>query len=152
MMRSRIPMLFLVSWCLGGCLLVAQPVRAAEETIRGTLETTAKPGAAAQITDALKEIYYVVKTPEAEKACAGMIGRKVVLVGLVEQRTGDADYFFKLRSVTELKPKGEQPAKEGEPDAPAASPAPNDGGQAEDLGTVKDTEPKKSDAPPAKSE
>lgn len=146
-MRSRVPMPFLAAWCLGGLLLLAHSARATEETIRGTLETTAKAGAAAQITDALKEIYYVVKTPEAEKACAGMIGRKVVLVGVVEQRTGDADYFFKLRTVEQLKPKGEQPAKEGEPDAPG-----EDAKAPEDNGTVKDTEPKKSDAPQPKSE
>ncbi|MCK6473663.1 MAG: hypothetical protein L6R28_18210 [Planctomycetes bacterium] len=130
-------------------MFLANSARATEETIRGTLETTAKAGATAQITDAMKEIYYVVKTPEAEKACAGMIGRKVALVGIVEQRTGDADYFFKLRTVEELKPKGEQPAKDGEPDAPAPK---DDANAPKDFGTVKDAEPKKSDAPPPKAE
>lgn len=143
-MRYQIPMLSLL---LFACAIATS---ATEETIRGTLETTAKSGATAQITDALKEIYYVVKTPEAEKACAGLIGRKVALVGVVEQRTGDADYFFKLRAIEELKPKGEQPAKEG---AEGEKPAPKDDTKApEDLGTVKDLEPKKSDVPPAKSE
>lgn len=146
-MRYQIPMLCLV--LLAGAIAS----HATEETIRGTLETTAKPGATAQITDALKEIYYVVKTPEAEKACAGMIGRKVVLVGIVEQRTGDADYFFKLRSVEALHPKGEQPAKEEKETKDGEKAAPeNDKKAPEDHGTVKDTEPKKTPAPPPKSE
>lgn len=75
--------------------------RAAEEHIRGVLEKTVKPGACAQITDALSEIYYVLKTEEAEKLVAECLGKniKVVVTGVAVKQEGDPAFFFSLKSV-----------------------------------------------------
>lgn len=91
---------------------------AAEETIRGVLEKTVKPGACAQIKDALNEWYYITKTEEAEKLIAPFVGKnkRVVIVGHTEQREGDPAFYFSLKSAEEFVPK---PAKKEEP-APAA--------------------------------
>jgi hypothetical protein len=89
----------------------------AEEKIRGVLEKTVKPGACAQISDALAEIYYINKTDEAEKLVAPFVGKneKVVVTGTVEQKEGDPAYYFTLKSVEAYAPKL--------PPAPAAAPA-----------------------------
>ena len=80
---------------------LATSARGGEEKIRGMLEKTVKPGACAQITDALSEIYYINKTDEAEKLVAAFVGKneKVVIAGVVEQKEGDPSYFFTLKSV-----------------------------------------------------
>lgn len=90
---------------------------AAEETIRGVLEKTVKPGACAQIKDALNEWYYVIKTEESEKLIAPFVGKnkRVVIVGITEQREGDPAYYFSLKSAEEFVPKS---AKKEDP-APA---------------------------------
>jgi len=75
-----------------------------EERIRGVLEKTAKPNACAQITDALNDIYYVVKTVESEKACAPLIGRRVVLTGTVEERGEARVYYLTLRRADAYQP------------------------------------------------
>ena len=79
----------------------------AEEKIRGVLEKTAKPGACAQITDALNDIYYITKTDESEKQVAAYAGKniRVVIAGTVETREGDPSYFFNLKTLEEYKPK-----------------------------------------------
>lgn len=76
-----------------------------EERIRGVLEKTAKPNACAQITDALNDVYYVVKTVESEKACAPLIGRRVVLTGTVEERGEAQVYFLTLKRAELYQPK-----------------------------------------------
>ena len=81
-----------------------------EERIRGVLEKTAKPNACAQITDALNDIYYVVKTVDSEKACAPLIGQRVVLAGVVEERGAERVYFIMLKKVENYRPKqGDRP-------------------------------------------
>lgn len=79
---------------------------AAEETIRGVLEKTVKPGACAQIKDALNEWYFVIKTEESEKLIAPFVGKnkRVVIVGTQEQREGDPAYYFNLKSAEEYVP------------------------------------------------
>ena len=115
---------------------VSASLFAGEEKIRGVLEKTTKPGACAQITDALSEIYYVTKSDEAEKMIATFVGKneKVVITGTVEQKEGDPAYYFTLKSVeayaTKLPP---VPAAPGTPvvaPAPAPAPAPVDPGVA----------------------
>lgn len=90
---------------------------AAEETIRGVLEKTVKPGACAQIKDALSEWYYVIKTDESEKLIAPFVGKnkRVVIVGHMEQREGDPAFYFSLRTTEEFipKPKKDDPAPAG---------------------------------------
>ena len=94
--------------------------QAADEHIRGVLEKTVKPGACAQITDALNEIYYVIKTEEAEKACVELMGKRVVLTGGVEQRQGDPAYFLNLHKAERYQPKLPEAPQPGEsPSAPS---------------------------------
>ena len=80
---------------------------AGEEKIRGLLEKTTVSGACAQITDALADVYYVVKSDEAEKAVAQYLGKdqKVVVSGTVETKEGNPAYFFNLKSVEPYAPK-----------------------------------------------
>jgi len=106
------------------CLILALAcaavtVHSAEEKIRGVLEKTAKPGACAQITDALSDIYYINKTDEAEKAVANFVGKtqKVVITGTVESKEGDSSLFFNLKSAEAYTPKM--------PPAPPAAAAPD---------------------------
>src|SRR4051812_42891912 len=92
-------------------LLGAVRLNAADEKfekIRGVLEKTTKPGAVAQITDALAEIYYVAKSDEAEKAVAKFLGKpeKVVVTGKVESKEGDPAYFINVKSVEPYVVKG----------------------------------------------
>jgi len=107
------------------------------EKIRGLLEKTVKPGACAQITDALSEIYYVTKTDEATKLVEKYLGKdeKVVITGIVESKEGDPSYFFNLKSVEPYTPKlppapsASAPAEnkdkaETKTDKPAEIPAP----------------------------
>jgi hypothetical protein len=91
---------------------------AADETIRGVLEKTAKPGACAQITDALSEVYYVARTAEAEQLIAPFVGKniKVAITGTVETR--DEIYFFNLKSIEKYAK--EQPAGDKSATAPPA--------------------------------
>lgn len=105
------------------CLILALicatfTARSAEEKIRGVLEKTAKPGACAQITDALSDVYYINKTDEAEKAIANFVGKtqKVVITGTVETKEGDASLYFNLKTAEAYTPKM-PPA----PPAPAAA-------------------------------
>jgi hypothetical protein len=105
---------------------VAFSSRAAEEKIRGVLEKTAKPGACAQITDALSDVYYINKTDEAEKAVASFVGKtqKVVITGTVETKEGDASLFFNLKSAEAYTPKMPPAPPAPATAAPAAAPAP----------------------------
>lgn len=89
----------------GALLLTARLTGAAEEHIRGVLEKTGKEGACAQITDALNDIYYVVRTPEAQKLCEPLMGQRVMLTGVVEQKQGDTSYFLNLKSASPYQPK-----------------------------------------------
>ncbi len=91
-MRKTIALLFMVN--VVGVSLYG----AVEERIIGVLEKTAKSGACAQITDVLKETYYVAKSSQAERLCKPLIGKKVVVAGVVEERNGDPSYYFKLRN------------------------------------------------------
>ena len=91
-----------------------------EERIRGVLEKTAKEGALAQITDALKEIYYVSKSDAAEKLCKDLIGKRVVLTGTVEQHAGDADFFLVVVKAEEYNPQLPAVAQPGEAKSGAA--------------------------------
>lgn len=84
---------------------------AVEEHIIGVLETTVKPGACAQIKDALKETYYIVKTDESDKACKALIGKRVEVFGVVEERAGDPSYFFHLRRSQEYRPSDKKTKK-----------------------------------------
>jgi hypothetical protein len=108
---------------------LAATVRGGEEKIRGLLEKTVKPGACAQITDALAETYYINKTDEAEKLVASFVGKneKVVITGVVEQKEGDPSYYFVLKSVEPYAPKlppAPASAASPAPDPKAAAPAP----------------------------
>ena len=109
------------------CLPGLAAARAADEHIRGVLEKTVKPGACAQITDALKEIYYVVKNDEAEKACAELMGKRVVLTGVVEQRQGDAAYFLSLRKAEPYQPKLPEAPQPGDSPSSPSLPLPPHG-------------------------
>ena len=114
---------------------------AVEEQIIGVLEKTAKPGACAQIEDALKETYYIVKTDEAAKACEALFGKKVEVSGVVEERTGDPAYYFRLKRTQLYRPgkaKGGSEVKpipiiDGPlppaPDQPGKKPDTSDGGE-----------------------
>jgi hypothetical protein len=100
-------------------------VKASEEKIRGVLEKTAKPGACAQITDALADVYYVSKTEEAEKAVAKYVGKneRVVLSGTVEQKEGDPAFFLNLKAVEPYAAKmPPAPEPKAEPKAEAKTP------------------------------
>jgi len=85
---------------IAALMALSVTVKAGEESIRGVLEKTVKPGACAQITDALADVYYVSKTDEAEKAVAKYVGKneKVVVTGTVETKEGDPAYFLNLKS------------------------------------------------------
>ncbi len=98
--------------------LYASNLFAADETIRGVLEKTVKPGACAQIKDALNEWYFVIKTEESEKLIAPFVGKnkRVIIVGTMEQREGDPAYYFSLKSAEEFVP----PPPKKDPAAPAA--------------------------------
>jgi hypothetical protein len=91
-----------------------------EERIRGVLEKTANPNASAQITDALNDVYYVVKTIESEKACNSLIGQRVVLTGTVEERADDRLLYLTLKQAEVYQPK--QPEKPA--DTPISTPLP----------------------------
>lgn len=103
---------FLFASLQGGALF------AADETIRGVLEKTVKPGACAQIKDALNEWYFIIKTEESEKLIAPFVGKnkRVVIVGTQEQREGDPAYYFNLKSAEEYVP----PPPKKDPATPAA--------------------------------
>jgi CO dehydrogenase/acetyl-CoA synthase gamma subunit (corrinoid Fe-S protein) len=97
-----------LTFLLAGFLAaLALRVGAGEEKIRGVLEKTSRPGACAQITDALSETYYVNKTDQAEKLVAEYVGKniKVVISGIVEQKENDPAYYFALKSVEKYTPK-----------------------------------------------
>lgn len=100
-------------------LLMAGAALGAEETMRGVLEKTVKPGACAQIKDALGEWYFVIKTEESEKLIAPFVGKnkRVVISGTAEQREGDPDFYFSLKSVEEfvVKPAAGSKAPAGKP-------------------------------------
>jgi hypothetical protein len=92
------------AWVLLMALVLGSgSVSALEETIRGVLEKSVKPGANAQIKDALGEYYYIIKTDESEKLIAPFAGKnkKVVIVGSAEQREGDPAFYFNLRTIEE---------------------------------------------------
>lgn len=110
---------------------------AAEEKIRGVLEKTVKPGACAQITDALAEVYFITKSDEAEKLVATYVGKneKVVVTGTVEQKENDPAFYFTLKTVEPYAPKmppapaapapaPTEPKKDEKATAPTPSPAP----------------------------
>jgi hypothetical protein len=110
------------------CLLLSAGVFnagafAAEERVIGVLEKTVKAGACAQITDALNEIYYIVKSDESDKMVADYAGKniKVAITGSVESHEGDTAFFFKLKTLAAHKPK--LPAKATEEPQPPASKA-----------------------------
>ncbi len=80
---------------------------ASEEKVRGLLEKTVKPDACAQITDALNEMYYVVKTDAAEKMVANYVGKnqKVVVTGAIETRPNETVPFVTVTAVEVFNPK-----------------------------------------------
>lgn len=82
---------------LAGVLLLTGPAHGIDEHIRGVLEKTARTDACAQITDALNEVYFVAKGDAAEKMCASLMGKRVVLTGTVEQHPGDPAYYLVLK-------------------------------------------------------
>ncbi|MBE7464520.1 MAG: hypothetical protein HS116_13660 [Planctomycetes bacterium] len=116
-------------WWLASLAVACWGVGAVEERMLGTLEKTAKPGACAQITDALSEIYYIIKTPESERACRELMGHKVALVGVVEKRAGDDDYYFSLKSVEAYRLENEREppptARPGQGTLPLPPPSPD---------------------------
>ena len=99
-------------------VLAGWRTHAVEERIRGVLEKTANPNASAQITDALNDVYFVIKTVESEKACAPLIGQRVVLTGTVEERADDRQLYLTLKHAEAYQPK--QPEKPD--DAPKSTP------------------------------
>lgn len=134
----------ILAWFIGA----AAGARAAEEKIRGVLEKTAKPGACAQITDALSDVYYITKTDEAEKAVAGFVGKtqKVVISGTVETKEGDAALFFSLKTAEAYTPK--MPPAPPAPAAPVSPTTPPAAGEKKETGEAKATP----DAKPATPE
>ncbi|MFH0938113.1 MAG: hypothetical protein V1899_02360 [Planctomycetota bacterium] len=98
---------FFIAVCLTLWLAIVSHGNAAEEKIRGILEKTVKPSACAQITDALSEIYYIVKTDASEKLITDYVGKniKIVIIGAVETKEGDPAYFFNLKSLEKYEPK-----------------------------------------------
>ena len=98
-------------------LIQSHAQAATEESIRGVLEKTTKAGASAQITDVLGEVYYIVKTDEADKAVADFVGKniRVVIIGTAEQREGDAAWFFNLKSVKKHEPKSAEAKPASDP-------------------------------------
>jgi len=93
-----------ISAALCAVLFTVAHASAVEERIRGVLEKTAKPSALAQITDALKETYYVAKSDNAEKLCKDLMGKRVVIAGTVEQRPGEADFILIVTKAEEYIP------------------------------------------------
>lgn len=83
----------------GAGAATAEEKRPPVETLWGVLERTAKESACARITDSLDETYYVLRTQQAVRACRTMFGKKVVLKGVVVERSGDPAYFFQLESI-----------------------------------------------------
>src|SRR5437016_4733530 len=128
-------------------LVLSLTARAAEEKIRGVLEKTAKPGACAQITDALSDVYYITKTDESEKAVASFVGKtqKVVITGTVEAKEGDASLFFNLKTAEAYTPK--MPPAPPPPAVPVVGPPENKTGAAE----PKPVEPKPAEAKPVEA-
>ena len=96
----------------------------AEERIRGVLESTTRAGTCAQITDALKEVYYVLKTPDAEKMCKEWLGKKVVVTGHVEQRPNDSTYYINATTIELSQSKQAVNTKPVEPSKESSSPLP----------------------------
>jgi hypothetical protein len=96
-----------MAWVFAGAAWLAGVTvsRAADEHIRGVLEKTVKAGACVQVTDALNETYYVVKTAESEKLCNELLGKRVVLTGVVEERAGDPAYYLNLKAAEPYQPK-----------------------------------------------
>ena len=88
-------------------LLSPMLVRAAEDKIRGVLEKTTKAGACAQITDAVSDTYYIVKSDEAEKLIADFVGKnvRVVITGAVEEKKDDPAFYFNLKAIEKYEPK-----------------------------------------------
>jgi len=102
--------------CLHAMLLglaLTAVAQGAEETLRGVLEQTTRHGACAQLTDALGETYYIVKTDETEKMIAPYVGknRPVKVVGTAENRDGEIHIYFNAKRV-EAVAKKEEPAKQ----------------------------------------
>jgi hypothetical protein len=130
-------------------IVVSLTVRASEEKIRGVLEKTTKPGACAQIADALADVYYVAKTEEAEKAVAKYVGKneRVVVSGTVEQKEGDPAFFLNLKAVepyaAKLPPAPPPPEPKAEPKTEAKTPE----AKTEPAKTEAKTEPAKKDEP-----
>ena len=104
-MRRAAVIVFLV-FCV-----VARTGAAGEEKIRGLLEKTVQAGACAQITDALGDKYFIVKTDQAEKDTANYVGKAgpVVIAGTVETREGAPALYFNLKSVEPYTPKMPSP-------------------------------------------
>jgi FKBP-type peptidyl-prolyl cis-trans isomerase len=106
-------------------LLSIAATHAADEKIRGVLEKTDKPGACAQVTDALGDTYYIAQTSETEKLIADFVGKniKVVVTGTVETKDGKPPAnFVSLKSVEKYLPKlppAPAAAAESKTDAPA---------------------------------
>ncbi|MCX7805139.1 MAG: hypothetical protein N3A38_08115 [Planctomycetota bacterium] len=94
--------------------------RAAEERITGVLEKTTKEGACCQIRDALKDLYFVEASGDVAKICNEMLGRKVVVTGVVEKK--GEDYFVAAKKVAEAPviraPLPEPPPKEAPKETP----------------------------------
>ena len=126
-MTARIPFFIqLTAFALALSLAFSHKAASAvEEHLRGVLEKTVKPEACAQITDALKEVYYIVAKPEAQKMCADLFGKRVLLTGTVEQHPGDQEYFFSLAKAESLEPVAEtgNPGPAPAPALPVAPPA-----------------------------
>ncbi|MCZ7647534.1 MAG: hypothetical protein M5U26_20140 [Planctomycetota bacterium] len=120
-------------------LLVLARAHAYEERLRGTLEKTAKPGACAQLTDALNETYYVLKTTESENLCAPLYGQKVLLTGIVEKRVGDADYFLNLKAAEAYRPESDQEKPPARPNPGNTAPLPPPPTPPADPGEAKKT-------------
>jgi hypothetical protein len=125
-------------YALPALLLLSVTGYCAEETIRGVLEKTVKAGACAQIRDSLGEIYYIVKNDDADKLVAPFAGKniKVILIGTVEQREGDPEYLFNLKSANEVPKDSEKNAAAGEAKVTGA-------GAERDAGTDTGTAPTK---------
>lgn len=87
------------------CCCLTAVLNAAEERIRGVLEKTARTDACAQITDALNETYFIAKSDAAVKLCADLMGKRVVVTGVVEQRPGDPAYYLLLKKAEAYQPR-----------------------------------------------
>lgn len=76
-----------------------------EETLYGILEKTAHENACAQIADALGDVYYIMRTPEAVESCKAWYGKTVVLIGIVERQVNSTILLFRLKTVQAWTPK-----------------------------------------------